>query len=82
MTNASKHLNTIIQTPTIESVNEWWDKTIDETTTMQTRVTLMNHNDNRLRATEIIKAKIENCLRCSQEKCQKCKCLKQKARWV
>lgn len=45
-------------------------------TMIQTRVTLINHNDNRLKATEIIKAKIIKCLRCSQEKC---KCLKTKS---
>ena len=50
---------------------------LDEITEMQTRVTSMNRNNNRIRVTETINTKIEICLRCSSQ--EKCKCLKTKS---
>ena len=72
-----QHLITLIQAPIIESVNEWQGKMLDEITEMQTRVTSMNRNNNRIRVTETINTKIEICLRCSSQ--EKCKCLKTKS---
>jgi hypothetical protein len=70
----------IQEPPTGEKINRWWGESIGKMTLIQTRVLLVNINDERCKVLQNQKHKqneISVCLRCGGDKCV---CDRQKTR--